>query len=218
MPSSNLYQTEFMANKTTLTELPHPSSPIARVGWALTGAVCLFAVENIWVDPWLRERSHRVLSFVPEALSGTWLLVLAALAIALILAVICQVLLIRDASRPAWKKVLSGAAALTMIFLSVSWIAVTGGMAEGAWSLLDKHHHSVKLRWDASTTPNVIGYNIYRGTKQGRHEKKLNSLPVNGLTFTDTDIKSGKTYYYVARAVSNSGESADSNETSATIP
>jgi hypothetical protein len=175
--------------------------------------------ENMWLDPWLRQRSHRLLSFVPEALSGLWFLVLVVLAIALLLGVICHVLLIKESDRPGWQKALSGAAALTAIFLCIEWIAMTSGMAEGSWSVFHKGHHSVTLHWNASTTSNVVGYNIYRGTRKGGHEKKLNSVAVNGLTFIDTDVKSGKTYYYVARAVNNAGkESIDSNETAATIP
>jgi hypothetical protein len=200
-------------------ELAGPASPIARIGWLFTGAGCLFVAENISLDPWLRQRSHRLLSFVPEAMSSLWFLVLVVLAVALLLGVICQVLLMRESGRPWWKKVLSGAATIIAIFLCVKWMAVTGGMAEGTWSVFDKRHHSVTLHWDASTTSNVVGYNIYRGTKKGRHEKKLNSLPVNALVFIDTDVKSGKTYYYVARALNNAGnESVDSNETAATIP
>jgi hypothetical protein len=208
-----------MTQGTASTEFARPTSPIAWIGWVLTGAVCLFVAENIWLDPWLRQRSHRLLSFVPEALSGLWFLVLGVLAVALLLAVICHVLLIKESGRPGWKKVLSGAAALTAVVMYIVWIAMTSGMAEGTWSAFHKRHHSVKLHWDASTTPNVVGYNIYRGTKKGTHEKKLNSVAVNGLTVTDTDVESGQTYYYVARAVNNVGkESIDSNETAATIP
>jgi fibronectin type 3 domain-containing protein len=139
--------------------------------------------------------------------------------VALILAVICHILLIKDTKRRAWTRVLSGAAALVVILLCVEWIAVTSGTGADAWSALRKHHHSVTLHWTASTSPNVIGYNIYRGTKQGKHEKKLTVVPVGALSFTDTDVKSGKTYYYVARAVNGAGkESTDSNETSAMVP
>jgi hypothetical protein len=141
-----------------------------------------------------------------------------ALAVALILAVICRVLLIKDSGRPGWKKALSGAAALTAMVMCIAWMA-TSGMAEGTWSVFHQRNHSVTLHWEASTTPNVVGYNVYRGEKKGRHEKKLNSVPVNGLTFTDTDVESGKTYYYVTRAVNTAGkESIDSKETAATIP
>jgi hypothetical protein len=78
--------------------------------------------------------------------------------------------------------------------------------------------HSVAVSWTASTS-SVIGYNIYRSTVSGSGYIKLNSAPVIGLTYTDTSVQSGTTYFYVARAVSSSGvESADSNQDSATIP
>lgn len=207
-----------MANPSTSNEVPSSVSPIALIGWVLTTVICVFVVENVWVAPLIRDR-HRRLSFVPEALTGIWFLMLVVLVIALILAVICHLLLIKESGRRGWKKVLSGVASLVTILFCVEWVAATSGMTVDIWSVFDKDHHSVTLHWNASTTPNVVGYNIYRGTKKGKHEKKLNSAPVNALTFTDADVKSGKTYYYVARAVNSTGkESIDSNESVATIP
>jgi hypothetical protein len=78
--------------------------------------------------------------------------------------------------------------------------------------------HSVDLSWTASPSQ-VVGYNIYRGSSPGTHNNKLNGSPVAGTTFTDHNVQSGKTYYYVARAVdANSQESVDSNEAQAVIP
>jgi hypothetical protein len=55
--------------------------------------------------------------------------------------------------------------------------------------------HTARLSWDASTFPNVVGYNVYRGPS------------------------AGETYYYVTTAVDNQGvESAYSNQSEATIP
>jgi hypothetical protein len=47
----------------------------------------------------------------------------------------------------------------------------------------------------------------------------MNDTPIDGSTFTDTKVESGKQYFYVTRAVDeHNQESGDSNETSATIP
>jgi len=80
--------------------------------------------------------------------------------------------------------------------------------------------HLVDLSWTASTTSTVVGYNIYRGTtNNGPYSLKLNSTPVPGVTFTDTNVQSSLTYYYVVTAVDSSGvESVYSNQASATIP
>jgi Abnormal spindle-like microcephaly-assoc'd, ASPM-SPD-2-Hydin len=77
----------------------------------------------------------------------------------------------------------------------------------------------VALSWNASTS-SVIGYNVYRGTTSGGpYSSKLTSSPVAELTFTDTTVQAGQTYYYVVTAVNASGvESADSNSASATVP
>jgi hypothetical protein len=48
---------------------------LARLGLFLAGAISLFTVENVWLDPWIRAKSHqRMPSFVPESLSGTWVI------------------------------------------------------------------------------------------------------------------------------------------------
>jgi len=88
--------------------------------------------------------------------------------------------------------------------------------------------HDVILSWTASTTPGVIGYNVYRGTASGGESTMpLNSSPVAAdctstttCTYTDTTVVAGTTYYYTVAAVASGGvtQSADSNEASATVP
>lgn len=77
----------------------------------------------------------------------------------------------------------------------------------------------VVLSWGASTS-SVVGYNVYRGTVSGGpYSSKLTSSPVSALTFTDSAVLAGQTYYYVVTAVNSSGvESADSSPASATVP
>ncbi len=78
--------------------------------------------------------------------------------------------------------------------------------------------HSVALNWSASTST-VSGYNVYRTTVSGSSYTKINSSLVAGLTYTDSTVVSGTTYYYVATAMDSGGnESAYSNEASAPIP
>jgi hypothetical protein len=79
--------------------------------------------------------------------------------------------------------------------------------------------HTVLLNWTASTST-VTGYNVYRSTTSGSGYSKVNSVPVSGLTYTDSStLLSGTTYYYVTTAVdSNGDESTYSNQASAAIP
>ena len=78
---------------------------------------------------------------------------------------------------------------------------------------------SVALSWTASTSSEVAGYNVYRGTSPGSYAIIKSS--VTGTTYTDSTVQSGQdiTYDYVVTAVNSSGvESTDSNQASATIP
>jgi len=79
--------------------------------------------------------------------------------------------------------------------------------------------HSVSLSWTASTSQNIIGYNIYRGTKTGGPYSKINTVLIASTVYSDTTVVDGSTYYYVSTAVnSNNEESAYSNQTQAVIP
>lgn len=203
-------------------------SPIARIAWVCAAAVGLLAIENIWIDARVARRLHgRVPSLIPEALGGAWFLVLLGFALALTLAVICVVLLMRDGGFAGWKKALTGAAVLAAAILAGDWVVATGGIAAlglaqpataSAQVAAPGRDHKVTLSWKASTTKNVK-YNVYRGTAPGFHPDKLNATPQDGLTYTDTTADNGVTYYYVTRAIDANGrESVDSNETIAKVP
>ena len=79
--------------------------------------------------------------------------------------------------------------------------------------------HSVALTWNTSPTSGINGYNVFRGTASGAEgTTPLNSSPISGLTYTDTTVVSGQTYFYVVTAVNSAGNSVPSNEVPASIP
>ena len=79
--------------------------------------------------------------------------------------------------------------------------------------------HTVTLNWIASTSSNVTGYNVYRGTLAGGPYTKLTTSPVITISYTDTTVLSGLTYYYVTTAINSSNvESAYSNQAQAIVP
>lgn len=79
--------------------------------------------------------------------------------------------------------------------------------------------HSVSLTWTASTSANVVGYYVLRGGASGGPYVQLNSTAAAGVTYTDTTVQGGQTYYYVCTAVDNNNDqSGYSNETQAIVP
>jgi fibronectin type 3 domain-containing protein len=78
--------------------------------------------------------------------------------------------------------------------------------------------HSVSLSWDPSTST-VVGYNVYRGTQTGGPYARVNGSVQAGTAYSDNNVQSGTTYFYVVTAVdASSQESGFSNETMALIP
>jgi hypothetical protein len=79
--------------------------------------------------------------------------------------------------------------------------------------------HSVNLSWTASTSQNIIGYNIYRSVTSGGPYSKINPVLNASTLYTDSTVADGVTYYYVSTAVNSSNaESGYSNQTTAVIP
>lgn len=79
--------------------------------------------------------------------------------------------------------------------------------------------HAVDLSWNASTGPNVVGYNVYRSQISGGPYTKINTSLVPGTTYVDTTVQKCQTYYYVTTAVNSSGvESTYSNEVKIVVP
>src|SRR6204780_4080023 len=73
--------------------------------------------------------------------------------------------------------------------------------------------HEITLQWNPNPLP-VSGYNVYRSNSSGTEVgPPLNgSAPIQGTSFVDTVILTGKVYYYKITAVLNGVESPDSAE------
>jgi hypothetical protein len=79
---------------------------------------------------------------------------------------------------------------------------------------------AVVLTWNASASPSISGYNVYRGlSPTGPFSNVNTSLITSGLQYTDSTVQTGQTYYYVATAVNSSNvESGYSAPVTASIP
>ncbi len=79
--------------------------------------------------------------------------------------------------------------------------------------------HTVSLSWNASTSPNITGYNIYRRTGTSGSFTKINSSLNATTSYVDTAVTDGQTYYYETTALNSSDEeSAPSSAVAAAIP
>ena len=68
--------------------------------------------------------------------------------------------------------------------------------------------HSVALSWNASTSPDILGYNVYRApyTTSCGAFAKLNPMLNTGTLYTDTTVANGDNYCYATTAVNTSNE------------
>ncbi len=78
----------------------------------------------------------------------------------------------------------------------------------------------VSLSWTAPSSnggSSITGYNIYLGTATGTESgTPVNGSPVTGTSYNVTGLVNGIPYFFVVKAVNAAGESAASNEASAT--
>ncbi len=73
-------------------------------------------------------------------------------------------------------------------------------------------NHVVELSWSASTSTNVVGYNIYR-SPDGATWKKVNASLIASTLYSDATVANSTTYYYAATAVDTTGR--ESSKTAA---
>ena len=108
-----------------------------------------------------------------------------------------------------------GAAAATLTFVTDGNSLATQGLI----GMGGQPSHMVDLSWNASTSQDVIGYNVYRSTVSGGPYARINSVLDPSTFYADVFVSNGATYYYVSTAVDSSGqESVYSNEVQAVIP
>ena len=81
--------------------------------------------------------------------------------------------------------------------------------------------HSVTLTWHApaeSAKSKVVSYNVYRSTSEKGASVRVAS-GVKTLSYHDTAVNAGTTYFYVVRSVDSEGnESPSSEEIKVTVP
>ncbi|HEY5004362.1 MAG TPA: fibronectin type III domain-containing protein, partial [Ktedonobacteraceae bacterium] len=76
---------------------------------------------------------------------------------------------------------------------------------------------TVALNWTASSSGNPTSYTIYRGTaSDGEATTPIATVSGTTVTFTDTGLHNGTTYFYNVAANNSMGVSPDSNEVSVT--
>jgi hypothetical protein len=77
--------------------------------------------------------------------------------------------------------------------------------------------HSVTVNWTASTSSNIVGYNVYRGSTSGGPYTQIGFI--GGTSYVDANVSSGQTYFYVVTAVDGRNKkSAYSTQATAVIP
>ncbi|MGA2247651.1 MAG: fibronectin type III domain-containing protein [Verrucomicrobiota bacterium] len=79
------------------------------------------------------------------------------------------------------------------------------------------HADCLILDWNASTSMNVAGYNVYYGTNSGNYLYKIDAG--NAMSVTVSNLSYGVTYYFAATAYdANGDESPFSPEVSFIVP
>ena len=106
----------------------------------------------------------------------------------------------------------TGAASATLTFTSNAQPSTTTETLTGTGTPAPTH--SVALSWNASTSQNISGYNVYRAgyTTSCGSFSKVNSVLNTGTLYTDSSVTNGSAYCFATTAVDTSNvESAYSN-------
>ncbi len=100
----------------------------------------------------------------------------------------------------------TGSASATLSFTSNAETSPSTGTATGTGTAPPTY--TVSLAWDASSSPDISGYNIYRAVYSGSCGtfSKLNASLNTGLSYSDTVVEDGTSYCYATTAVNTSNE------------
>jgi hypothetical protein len=113
------------------TSFQHPmrKSLTLSLTWLLSAALFAITVENIWLDPWLRNRFPDFPSLAPQPPSAPWLITFAVIGIFCVVLMVGQALLMRRPGVSRKSKIVAGVSVLVALLLSVAWFIVTSGLA-----------------------------------------------------------------------------------------
>ncbi|MGO9088042.1 MAG: hypothetical protein ACLQBK_22725 [Candidatus Sulfotelmatobacter sp.] len=100
----------------------------------------------------------------------------------------------------------SGAASATLTFTSNAQPTTTTETLTGTGTPAPTH--TVNLSWNASTSSNISGYNIYRAVYVNScgSFSKINPVLNTGLLYSDLAVVGGTSYCYATTAVNTSDE------------
>ena len=88
----------------------------------------------------------------------------------------------------------------------------------GQTCLVSTGLHVVALNWTASTSSGVTGYQVSRGSSASGPFSPLATVGGTTLSYLDTTVVSGSTYYYVVATVAGSSTSPNSTPITAVVP
>jgi len=95
-----------------------------------------------------------------------------------------------------------------------------GGVSQVSYKVVIQPtaNHVVDLSWQASTSGNVVGYNVYR-SPDGATWKKINVSLIASTLYSDSTVANSTTYYYAGTAVDIYGhESSKTAAVKAVVP
>jgi hypothetical protein len=100
----------------------------------------------------------------------------------------------------------TGTANATLSFTSNAQSPTTTAMLAGTGAAAPVH--SVNLSWNASTSSNIAGYNVYRAVYASScgSFSKINSLLDTGTLYTDSNVVDGTAYCYATTAINTSSQ------------
>ena len=102
---------------------------------------------------------------------------------------------------------ITGAQTAALTFTSNAQTATTMAALTGTGTAASTH--SVALSWNASTSPNILGYNVYRAVYTNSScgsYSKVDSVLNTGTMYTDFSVTNATSYCYTSTAVNTSNE------------
>jgi len=103
---------------------------------------------------------------------------------------------------------------------TIKRIAFTAFLLMACLAMGQQPHPSANMTWAWSqgTGDMATGFHIQRSATAGGPYTVVGTVPVGTLTYLDTSVTAGQSYFYVVTAYNSGGDSSRSNEVACTIP
>lgn len=102
--------------------------------------------------------------------------------------------------------------------LKLTFLVLALAIAAPIFAQAGAHSNTLTWAWSQGAGDPATGFHVQRAAVKGGPYVIVGTVPLGTLTFTDTAVVGGNSFFYVVTAYNSGGDSTPSNEVLCTTP